>query len=104
MPVPSRRTETRTPMSVPVDLSSLDARMPAQQGITENVSPRGARVVTARPWQLNARLNVRSLHGSLRSRCRVAYCQSLAQETYAIGLELFAPAGDWASPSPVGRP
>ena len=37
----SKRTENRTPMKVNVDLSSLDVRTPAQEGITENISPGG---------------------------------------------------------------
>src|SRR5438876_7724215 len=57
------RGEGRTPLKVMVDLSSLDVRRPAQEGITENVSARGARVVTNKPWQPNERLNVRSLQG-----------------------------------------
>jgi len=91
------RGESRTPLKVMVDLSSLDVRRPAQEGITENVSARGARVVTNKPWQPNERLNVRSLLGSFRSRARVVYCQALGHGSFAIGLQLVAAAGDWMS-------
>jgi hypothetical protein len=94
-----KRAEDRTPMQVTVDLSSLDIRTPAQEGITENVSPRGARVLTKRPWKPNDRLNVRSLLGNFRSRARVVYCVPVDQEQFAIGLQLFATAGNWRSPS-----
>jgi len=90
-----RRVEDRTPLKVTVDLSSLDVRKPAQEGITENISPRGARVLTSMPWYPNDRLNVRSLLGNLRSRARVVYCEPLETGMFAIGLELFAKAGDW---------
>ena len=61
-------------MEVLVDLASVDVRMPAQEGVTENISPRGARVLTSKPWKPNDRLNVRSLLGNFRSRARVVYC------------------------------
>jgi hypothetical protein len=94
----ARRFESRAPVRVAVDLASVDVRMPAQEGFTENVSERGARVVTNKPWQPNERLNVRSLQGSLRARARVVYCQILAGGSFALGLELVTAAGDWTSP------
>jgi hypothetical protein len=93
-----KRAEDRTPMKVTVDLSSLDIRTPAQEGVTENVSPRGARVLTTKPWKPNDRLNVRSLLGNFRSRARVVYCVPIDGNQFAIGLQLFAAAGQWMSP------
>lgn len=93
------RVESRAATKIAVDLSSLDVRTPAQEGVTENVSSRGARVVTGRAWQPNERLNVRSLLGNFRSRARVVYCQPLGNGTFAIGLQLFATTGDWKSPA-----
>jgi hypothetical protein len=94
-----KRAETRTPMKVTVDLSSLDIRMPALEGITENISARGARVLTKKPLKPNERLNVRSLLGNFRSRARVVYCVPVDNEKYAVGLQLFAAAGKWQSPN-----
>jgi hypothetical protein len=100
----ARRILSREPVIVPVDLASLDVRMPAQVGVTQNVSPRGARIITNKPWQPNDRLNLRSLQGSLRARARVVYCQTLEGGSFALGLELFASAGDWTSPrQPPGK-
>lgn len=93
-----RRTDTRTPMQVTVDLASLDVRTPAQKGVTENVSPRGARVVTTKPWQVNEPLDLRSLLGNFRSRARVVYCQQLGEGSFAVGLQLLAATGYWKSP------
>jgi len=90
-----RRTEDRTPMRVAVDLSSLDVHMKAQQGVTENVSVRGARVLTSKPWRPNDHVIVRSLLGSLQSRARVVYCQRIGTSSFAVGLELFVTAGKW---------
>lgn len=94
----ARRVEDRTTVHVTVDLSGLDIHAAAQQGVTENVSARGARVVTSHPWQPNDRINVRSLLGSLRSRARVVYCQPLEKGSFAIGLELFVSVGEWTLP------
>ncbi|HKV26384.1 MAG TPA: PilZ domain-containing protein [Candidatus Acidoferrum sp.] len=94
----ARRGESRSPVHVTVDLSGLDVHTVAQQGITENVSARGARVLLSRPWQPNEHVRVRSLLGSLRSRARVVYCQRLGKDSYAIGLELFVSVGAWILP------
>ena len=91
----AKRVEDRTPLEVIVDLASLDLRTPAQAGVTVNVSPRGARVLTAKPWKPNDRLNVRSLLGNFRSRAKVVYCVPTDDNQFAVGLQFFAAAGQW---------
>lgn len=98
-----RRVGDRTPVHVTVDLSGLDVHTAAQRGVTENVSARGARVLTNRPWQPNDHVKVRSLLGSLRSRARVVYCQQLGKDSFAIGLELFVTVGEWVLPLTANR-
>jgi hypothetical protein len=98
MPIEPNRLENRTPLRVAVDLASLEVRYPAQQGVTENVSLHGARVVTGKPWPLNERLNIRSLVGNLRSRARVVYCEARSSGDFVLGLQLSATAGDWTVP------
>jgi len=61
----AHRLEDRSRVHVAVDLSGLDIHTVAQQGVTENVSARGARVVTSKPWHPNDHVTVRSLLGSL---------------------------------------
>ncbi|HKT47690.1 MAG TPA: PilZ domain-containing protein [Candidatus Acidoferrales bacterium] len=94
-----RRVEERTAMKVTVDLSSVDVRVRSLEGVTENVSSHGARVITSIPVPTNARLNVRSMLGSLRSRARVVYCHQLAKGAFAVGLELSATVGKWMLPA-----
>src|ERR1700722_1656037 len=98
-----RRLQDRSPVHVTVDLSGLDVHTVAQQGVTENVSARGARVVTNKPWQPNDHVTVRSLLGNLRSRARVVYCQPLGNDSVAIGVELFVSVGEWTMPQAAHR-
>lgn len=95
MKPPSRRLEDRSPLNIRVDLCSLDVRRPVQEALTENVSSHGARVVATKPWKPNDRLDLRSLLGEFRARARVVYCEPLAENSFAVGLQLIATAGRW---------
>ena len=91
----AKRLEDRVLLTVRVDLCSLDVRQRAHECVTENVSTHGARVVSSRPWKRNDRLNVHSLPGDFRARARVIYCEPLGTNSFAIGLQLLAAAGNW---------
>jgi hypothetical protein len=90
-----RRLEERIPLTVRVDLCSLDVRHRAAEGLTENVSAHGARVVSSNPWKLNERLNLWSLPGDFRARARVVYCEPQGLHSFALGLQLLASSGVW---------
>jgi hypothetical protein len=62
---------------------------------TENVSSKGARVVTSRRWRPNDRLIVATMTGSFHSVARVAYCESIQSAGYAVGIEFLEPDGRW---------
>jgi hypothetical protein len=62
---------------------------------TENVSARGARVLSTRRWKINDQLVISTAQGSFRSVARVAYCQPAAPAGYAVGLEFTEPTGSW---------
>jgi hypothetical protein len=91
----ARRLEDRIPLTVRVDLCNLDVRHPTREGLTENVSAHGARVVSTNPWKLDERLNLWSLPGDFRARARVVYCEPLGLNSFAIGLQLLASSGGW---------
>ncbi len=91
----ARRFEERVPLTVRVDLCSLDVRHRTQEGLTENISAHGARVVSNNPLRLNERLNLWSLPGDFRARARVVYCEPVGHNSFAIGLQLLATTGDW---------
>jgi len=91
----ARRLEERIPLKVRVDLCNLDVRQPTQEGLTENVSTHGVRVVSSNPWKRNERLNLWCMPGDFRARARVVYCEPLGLNSFAIGLQLLASAGEW---------
>jgi hypothetical protein len=81
------RRETRIPIEVGVDISGHVLLPGTENTFTENVSSRGARVLTTRRWKINDRLVLTAMAGSFRSVARVAYCQPV-DAGYAVGLEL----------------
>jgi hypothetical protein len=66
---------------------------------TINVSCHGARVETKKLWESGEQVWVRSIRGNLFSFARVAYCQPQPDGTYALGLDLQFPTGDWTRTS-----
>src|SRR5258708_28326832 len=97
--VQGKRAEERKAMQVGVDLSSVKVGAPAHSGVTDNVSGRGARVLTSLPWKPNECLNLRSMPGTFRARARVVYCVPAESGLFAVGLQLYACKGDWISPA-----
>jgi hypothetical protein len=92
---PFHRVERRIPMEIPVLLDG-HRRMPGTEStFTENVSARGARVVSTRRWELGERLTFVSRTGEFRSSARVAYCEPLQGDGFAIGVEFLEPKGRW---------
>lgn len=89
------RHEKRSAVAVAVMLTSLDSAFPTELTLTENMSSRGARVVTKRLWSANDSLVIKSLEGDLYSEARVIYRQAIREEVYAIGVELIEPMGSW---------
>lgn len=89
------RADKRIPMEIPVVLDG-HRRVPGTEStFTENVSARGARVVSVRNWEKGEKLTLVSRTGEFRSSARVAYCQPLHGEGYAIGVEFLEPKGRW---------
>jgi hypothetical protein len=90
-----RRYEKRSATAVAVMLTSRDRVSRTELTLTENISARGARVVTKTSWSANDSLVIKSLEGDLQSEARVIYRQPVRENVYAIGLELIAPTGTW---------
>ncbi len=89
------RSEGRIPMEIPVVLDGHRQVPGAEATFTENVSAKGARVVSVRRWEIDSRLVLASRTGEFRSAARVAYCQPVRGDGYVIGLEFLEPKGRW---------
>ncbi|PYT81358.1 MAG: hypothetical protein DMG40_09365 [Acidobacteria bacterium] len=94
------RTEQRILMEIPVLIDGHREAPGLESTFTENVSARGARVITVRRWVQGESLKFASRTGEFRSSARVAYCQSLQGEGFAIGVEFLNPSGRWVVQSP----
>ena len=92
-PVPRR--ENRIPMEIPVVLDGNQQVPGAESTFTENVSAKGARVVSVRRWEKGAPMILASRTGEFRSEARVAYCQPLRSDGYAVGVEFLETKGRW---------
>jgi hypothetical protein len=89
------RRETRVPMEVGVQISGHHLLPGTETTFTENVSSRGARVLSSRRWKTNERLTIATLTGTFRSVARVAYCQPVPESGFAVGLEFLDSSGNW---------
>lgn len=99
-PFPYNRGENRIPLEIPVVIDGHLASPGVESTFTENVSAKGARVVSVRPWKKGEHLTFVLRTGEFRSSARVAYCQSLRGDGYAIGVEFLEPKGRWVVESP----
>ena len=81
-------------------LTSRERAFATELTVTENISERGARVLTKKLWWANDALVIKSLEGDLQCEARVVYRQPVRENVYAIGVELLAPKGDWRGKSP----
>lgn len=90
-----QRRETRVPMEVGVQISGHDTLPGSETTFTENVSARGARVFSNRRWKPNDQLTISTLTGSFRAAARVAYCQNIPENGFAVGVEFLELTGNW---------
>jgi PilZ domain len=94
-PVRNSRSEARMSAVEPVQLYSLDQPSIIEPVRTQNISARGARVMTQRIWEPGTRLLIKSLRSDFWARARVVYWRSFSNTRFAMGLEFVAWAGNW---------
>ena len=99
MTVPPGRYDKRTAAAVAVMLTGQERAFTTELALTENISERGARVLTKKLWYANDFVVIKSLEGDLQSEARVVYRQPVRENVYAIGLELLGPKGKWRGKS-----
>lgn len=87
-------------MQVGVRISGNSALPGVETTFTENVSSRGARVRSMRRWRAGESLWVMSVAEGFKSLARVAYCENLTANGYAIGVEFLELEGQWVMAAP----
>ena len=99
MQVPTGRYEKRTAKTVTVELLRLDESGLNERTVTENVSPRGARVVTELICAPGKHVLVTAAEGGVKSLARVVYCQRVESTKFVVGLQLVARVEGWGNPA-----
>jgi PilZ domain len=92
----SGRLHRRIQLTVPVKLLNAGKPPVSEDGVTENVSPRGARVVVNTPIEPDALLLLRSPTPGFRTSVRVVYCERLSGGQFGLGLQLEGPTVNWS--------
>jgi hypothetical protein len=95
MHAPTGRYEKRTPRAVPVDLLHLDESQLNVRTVTENVSPRGVRIVTDWNCAPGKRVLLTAPEEGVKSLARVVYCHPLESTKFAVGLQLVVRVEEW---------
>ena len=89
------RNEKRVTMAIPVCLVTAKKLLFADQALTVNVSPHGARVVTRRRWHPEEEPRLASSSGELEAQAKVVYCEPLADGQFCIGLQFSSAKINW---------
>jgi hypothetical protein len=102
------RRESRIAVDIAMELSNADEPLVHETASTQNVSRHGARVLTKARWRPNNRVLVHLPQAVERSPARIAYCATLSEHDFAIGLKFLSPIKwelDWErSHHPLGKP
>ena len=66
--------------------------------ITENVSPRGARIITDSICAPGKRVLLSAPDENVKSLARVVYCHPVENRKFAVGLQLVMRVKEWQTP------
>jgi hypothetical protein len=88
-------------MEVGVRITGHAALPGTETTFTQNVSARGARVLSTRPWKINDQMVISTMTGSFRATARVTYCAMTPESHFAVGLEFIEPSGSWVVDRPA---
>jgi hypothetical protein len=90
------RSEKRIPKTVSVEVRLVDEPTVKERPLTENVSAHGVRVLAKRRFRPKQQAIVISPN-DVRSPAKVVYCELVAENMFAVGLQLFGKVESWAS-------
>jgi hypothetical protein len=98
MAMPTGRSDRRITKEVAMELARPDASQLREMAIAQNVSARGMRVATENVWLPGDLVLLSSTESGVSTQARVVYCQRMENDSFAVGLELLAPLGEWTKP------
>lgn len=97
------RREHRIPADFPLELADVDQPAIHETASAQNISRHGARVLTKTPWRPKDRVFVARPGTAERSQARIAYCASLSQHSFVVGLKFSSALDAWRSDLPLSR-
>src|ERR1700746_1767431 len=83
----SQRVEDRAAIRTTALLIGRHGRLGGERAMTENVSSRGVRVISASEWYTDDTILVSLPAGHFTSAARVTYCDELGKGRFVAGLE-----------------
>src|ERR1700758_3358483 len=83
----SQRVEDRAAIRTTALLIGRHGRLGVERAMTENVSSRGVRVISASEWYTDDTILVSLPAGHFTSAARVTYCDELGKGRFVTGLE-----------------
>lgn len=96
------RSEARILATVSLELSNPDGAFASEVVSTENVSPRGARILSTKSFPRKCRVLVQ-LPAGQQSPARIAYCDEMPGKLFAVGLHFSSRVALWnIEPSAAG--
>ena len=81
------RAENRVDIKVTAMLVGRHDKLGVEQAITENVSPRGLRVISTSDWMIDDTILVALPAAHFTATARIAYCDDLGHGRFGAGLE-----------------
>jgi hypothetical protein len=99
---PSERIEKRVTVAAPIYLNRVPESGTFEKGLTENVSPRGARVVTWHSWQPGDEPRLTPPSCEFHLSARVIYCQPVREGLFSVGLQFCKFSAQWWDKNSVG--
>lgn len=89
------RREKRQSVIVEVYLLGVEDWHRTERAVTENVSPRGARIVTGYHWRTGDRLRIAGIESEFQEEARVVYHEAKPGQGFFVGLELGRSREGW---------
>jgi hypothetical protein len=101
----SGRIEKRSPLNVPIWLTSLTNPGPFERAMTENISPAGARIVAPTRWPASEKIVMLCAPGCI-ANAEIIYSHALPYDAnqFALGVRLQNSPAGWPVKAPDAAP